>query len=97
MVDAVRRPVGVSRAPPNNPRVMPSHMSPHGQVRMDQWPPHPSHFPSSHSQGMAMFNNPAHQQANSSFMSLPGQQQYRSHRSYTGGDQYIPPRSPDGN
>ena len=74
--------------------MMPSHMSPHGQVRMEQqWPPHPSsHYPSN--QGMAMFNNPAHQQANSSFMSIPGQQ-YRGHRGYPG--EYVPPRSPDGN
>ena len=87
----------MSRAPPNNPRMMPSHMSgPHGQVRMDQqWPPHPSHYQTS--QGMAMYNSPAHQQAaanSSSFMSLPGQQ-YRGHRGYPG--EYGPPRSPDGN
>ena len=87
----------MSRAPPNNPRMMPSHA--HGMttpVRIDQWPPHPGHYPASHNQGAAMFNNPAHQQGNPSFMSLP--QQYRGHRGYPGGDQqYLPPRSPDAN
>lgn len=95
----VRRPVGVSRAPPN-PRVMQqAHMHPHGMTgggRMDQqWAAHPAgHYSANHNPGAAMFSNPAgHQQQG--FMSLP-QQQYRSHRSYPG-DQYPPPRSPDAN
>lgn len=91
--------MGLSRAPPNNPRVIPGHMNPHVMtppVRMDQWGPHPGHFPANHNQGPAMFNSPTHQQGNPSFMSLPGQQ-YRGHRNYPGGHQYPPPRSPDGN
>lgn len=92
----MKRPVGVSRAPPNNPRMMQGHTNAHGMaVRMDQWPPgHPGHYPVSHNQGAAMFSNPTHQQGNPSFMSLP---QYRGHRGYPGGDQYLPPRSPDTN
>lgn len=93
--------MGVSRAPPNNPRVMQSHINPHGVPhRMDQWTAaHPGHFPAmaNHNQGV-MFNNPAvHQQGNPPFMSLPPQQ-YRGHRTYPGGDaQYPPSRSPDAN
>ena len=80
--------MAVSRAPPN-PRMIQGHT--HGMpVRMDQWPPtHVGHYPVSHNQGF----NPAHQQGNPSFMSLP---QYRGHRGYPG-DQYLPPRSPDTN
>ena len=89
--------MGVSRAPPNNPRMMPSHTNPHGMttpVRVDQWQLHPGHFPASHNQGAGMQYNPApHQQGNPSFMSLPPQ--YRGHRGYP--DQYPPPRSPDAN
>ena len=84
--------MGVSRAPPNNPRMMQGHMNSHG---MAQWGgPHPGHFPANHNQGAAMLNNPTHQQGNPSFMLLPG---HRSHRGYPGGEQYPPPRSPDPN